>query len=184
MSFVDIFLTQLSTFSYDDVEKVYYKVTEEREKRVKNKIANDQKTGLEKVESVFPNLYKTCVSIKVVRCEKHGINIEFTPKPEYVITGNFGNGKRPLEVPYSISLQKAYGGEGYESTVDLNKAGSCTSYPDLWYSYRSDAESDAMYPYKCNRGRCEKYVPSQLMDLELINQIINNPKKVWDSLIN
>ena len=180
MSFCDVFLSQMSTFSNEDVERVYYKLKDEHERRVKARIAKEQMNGQEKVESLFPDLYRTCKSIKVVQCDKNRVKIHFIPKDDYIITGNFSGSRNPLEPPYSISMETF--NEIIDITVDLNRADSCTSYPDLWYSYRNDTGYGETYPYKCNRGRCDKYLPGQLLDLELISKTLKNPKQVWDFL--
>ena len=177
MSFCDVFLSQLSTFSYEDVEKVYYKVKQEHEQRVKDKIAQQQMSGLQKLESLFSNLYKTCKSVKVTQCDKYNLEIHFTPNDQYIVTGNFSGRREPLEPPYSIRIREWK--NNFEITVDLNHADSCTSYPDLWYSYKKDSDGTETYPYECNKGRCNKIVPSQLMDLELVSGILKNPKRVW-----
>jgi hypothetical protein len=185
MSFADVVLGQLDTFSDKDVERLHFTLKLEYEKRVEAQAKKVQMSGLQKLEALFPNIYQTCESIKMIDDRFERFHIEFTPHAVFLVMGNFNFGKRLLQPPYTVHLQKAHGTTGYEATFNLNQTGG-SQYSDLQYSYMSDNPNMPMYPSTVDRTgtwiKCNESLPSQLKSIPLVSEIICNADKVYTAL--
>jgi hypothetical protein len=180
MSFADVVLTQIPTFSDEDVTKIYYAMKSEYEKRSREATKKSEQSNLEKIEAYWPNVYDFCTQVVAHHLDELNFNIIFTPKEQYLVMGNFSGTRSILRPPYSIRLGKTYNG-GFEATVDLNCANSCVSYPDLCYSYQG---KNAGSPLVAKRtDLLDKCLPSQLNNVPIVAHILTCPEKVWKALV-
>lgn len=175
MSFADVVLNQMSTFSDKDVEKIYYAMKTECEKRWTAAQKKSELTGLQKLESFWPNIYDSCTKVVAQHLDELNFCIHFTPKDEYLVMGNFSGNKALLPPPYSARLRKLPNGK-FEATIDLNEADSCGGkYSDLWYGYKTN-----------DRGimaATKTVVPSAVMNVPIVSDILIRPADVWNALL-
>lgn len=178
MSFADVVLTQMFTLSDKDVDKIYYAMKAEAEKRWANAKKKSELTGLQKVEDFWPNIYQSCTKVVAQHLDEHNFCIDFTPKKEFLVTKHHGRNTELLPPPYSVRLSKLPSKtiDIFEATVDLNDADSCGGkYSDLWYGYKTNAEG-MMVPKKAE-------VPSIVLNIPIVRDILSCPGSVWYALL-
>lgn len=103
------------------------------------------------------------------------------------------------EVPYRVSLEfSTWEGyldsdgntpmeKSYKFVFDFNGHENCTSNSDLWFTYenrdyKNKITEGPLTPYACNQGRCNKFLPNEVLSLPWVSALIYNYEKLFDLL--
>lgn len=159
-------LINWASLSDEDLKAFEKCVTQEKEKRSKDKEERRQNKAMNILHKLWPQIGD--VNIKDCRASECQLLIVFTPS---IVIPNVD------EPPYYLRLDKSPREDRYSLHVDLHEyqAGSCSGMN--WFNFAAKG-NDSLGPHWQFKNK--KQFPQELLTIPFINEIFSAPKAVFD----
>ncbi len=171
MSFADVVIGQIKTFSDGDLIKIKHSVEDEQHARITKKFKDIHEDAIEKFLRVWPNLEKDSGKIKITTFDDDRIYFQLTPNVKLEKT------RYEKEPPFGIRLEKS--SDHYSLAIDLNCQNKCTSYPTNWFNFGGKTGGTMGKHWQFpNMGE----LPKEILSIPIIADLMNNYTEIMKRL--